>query len=124
MTTDKALPLTVHRMAAWRGQTGRAYAFWAYALDEAVPAFPGIFAFAAPDASLEGWRIVLLGESENFERTLRDDGLRKSAEAQGATHILLYCQGGSAEARHTAGEDLVTVLRPPLNRERALAAVA
>lgn len=124
MTTDKPLPLTVHRMAAWRGRTGRSYAFWAYALDEPVPAFPGIFLLAAPDASPEGWRVVFLGKTENFERAMADSVFRADAEAQGATHILLYCQGGNAAAREAAEDDLTAALRPPLNHVRRLAAVA
>lgn len=124
MTTGKPLPLTVHRMVAWRGRTGRAYAFWAYALDEPVPAFPGIFAFGIPDGSAEGWRVVLLGETDSFVRVAADGAVRDAAEAMGATHLLVYCQGGNPQARHESEDDLVAVLRPPLNRDRALAAVA
>lgn len=124
MTTERPLPLTVHRMAAWRGATGRSYAFWAYGLDEAVPAFPGIFLFATPDASAVGWQVLFLGETDNFERALHDGAVRDKAEAMGATHVLLYCQGGAPEARHRAEDDLIVALHPPLNDGRKLAAVA
>ena len=125
MTTDKPLPLTVHRMAAWRGgRTGRSYAFWAYELGEPVPAFPGVFLLAAPDRSPEGWRVLYLGETDNFERAVRDCAARIDAERLGATHILLYCQGGQPQARCEAEGDLAATLQPPLNRVPRLAAVA
>lgn len=124
MTTERPLPLTVHRMAAWRGVSGRSYAFWAYGLDEPVPAFPGVFLLAAPDASAEGWRVVFLGETDDFERAAKECASRREAEAMGATHILLYCQGGNPQVRLETKGDLVVALRPPLNGPIDFAAVA
>lgn len=112
----RAVPLSSHRMTAWCGRSGQSYAFWAYGIDEPLPAAPGVYAYAAPVATPESWRVVYLGETECFgEGVAKNDDSRAAAESLGATHVLLHCQGGSGAERLEAERDLTAQLAPELN---------
>jgi hypothetical protein len=105
-------------MTAWQGRSGQSYAFWIYALDERLPATPGVYAYAKPAIGVNAWTVVYLGQTDCFADEIVDDGRRK-AEAMGATHVLLHCRGGGANQRVRVERDLVAELDPPLNRETA-----
>jgi len=121
MLEQKVVPLSSHKMASWRGRSGRAYAYWAYHFEEAVPNFPGIYAYAARSRATGEWRVFYLGETENFSRAINDSHYREAAQAMGATHVLLHCQGGGDDDRMSAEMDLLDELAPALNCEHEIA---
>ncbi len=62
----------------------------------------------------ERWRIILIGETANFDATIPRDATVREARRRGASRILLHFSPLTAARRRQAAQDLWMAIRSPL----------
>lgn len=116
-----------HAVVTLQGDCGQIYGFTAFPLAAPIGG-AGICIFVRPPEDPSAfapsyWTPLYVHGSHNMgDGGAMPRGIIEQARRMGATHVLVHFCDRSDEARRAITEDLIAVLRPPLNMEGRRAA--
>ena len=99
----------------WVGRSGISYSLVALPLDEPLGEQAGVYIFARPDATGDGWVAICVGETDCFAQFLRVHPKRQCARDHAATHVHVLLQEDETSRRAIVRE-LIARWHPPCNQ--------